>query len=422
MGQIDMTNPYGLATIQPSGQTTTTSTAVAVAVPAVTNRIPDSRAIANLPDVPLRTDIVTNPGPLVPSSIDFQDSEQFPTVIGNVIWDFWFQGTHLTFGSLNDALMFLDQNQQNMPLNEVLGLFENIRTRYLQLKAQKEFGGGLLEAYARGSNILRHYQSSETMHESTKAFWAEAKKDRDKVQRHLAGVRSLVSSHQWMTQAFVNYIMGAMGVSVLERRVYETHLPRARAQGLTARDVMRRAEQRRFARLRTDPTTFALHVTVRDIGDAIEDLIADPTIIDDPAERITGAQLGVVTRELRTKAPDLYSIKGKSDLWGYVNEPRQFYVPPNIHRDLRGMITRNDQDLTLQEQWEPAHLATAKPPKTLTRAQRTAARKGLPIQPDGPKKRKAAKRTRKPKGKKNHPALTGEEAKDKEEEEEGRED
>jgi hypothetical protein len=417
VGQIDMTNPYGLATIQLPGQTTATSTAVAVAVPAVTNRIPDSRAIANLPDVPLRTDVVVNPGPLVPNGIDFQDSEQYPTITGNVIWDFWFQGRHLTFGSLNDALMFLDQNQQNAPLNEVLGLFENIRARYLLLKAQKEFGGGLLEAYAKESNILRHYQSNEAMHESTKAFWAEAKKDRDKVQRHIRGVRSLVSGHQWMTQAFVNYIMGAMGVSVLERRVYETHLPRARANGLTARNVMRRAEQRRFARLRADPTTMALHVTVRDIGDAVEDLISDPTIIDRPAERITGAQLGVVTKELQTKAPDLYSIKGDSDLWGYVNEPRQFYVPPNIHRDLHGMITKHDQDLSLQEQWEPAHLATARPAISLTRAQKAAVRRGEPVPPDGPKVRKPPKRSRKAKGKKKHPALTENEAAAEDEEE-----
>jgi hypothetical protein len=71
VGQIDMTNPYGLATIQLPGQTTTTSTVVAVAVLAVTNRIPNSRAIVNLLDVPLRTDVVVNPGPLVLNGIDF---------------------------------------------------------------------------------------------------------------------------------------------------------------------------------------------------------------------------------------------------------------------------------------------------------------------------------------------------------------
>jgi hypothetical protein len=117
-----------------------------------------------------------------------------------------------------------------------------------------------------------------------------------------------------MTQAFINYIMEVMGVSVLERRVYETYLPRARANSLTARNVMRRAEQRRFTRLRANPTTMALHVTVRDIGDVVKDLISDLTIINQPAKRITSAQLGVVTKELQIKALDLYSIKGDSNL------------------------------------------------------------------------------------------------------------
>jgi hypothetical protein len=87
----------------------------------------------------------------------------------------------------------------------------------------------------------------------------------------------------------MNYIMGAMGVSVLERRVYKTYLLRARANSLTARNVMRRAEQRRFIRLRANPTTMALHVTVRDIRDVVKDLISDLTIINRPAERITSA-------------------------------------------------------------------------------------------------------------------------------------
>jgi hypothetical protein len=54
---------------------TITSTVVAIAVLVVTNRIPNLRAIVNLLDVPLRTDVVINPSPLVLNGIDFQDLE-----------------------------------------------------------------------------------------------------------------------------------------------------------------------------------------------------------------------------------------------------------------------------------------------------------------------------------------------------------
>jgi hypothetical protein len=78
----------------------------------------------------------------------------------------------------------------------------------------------------------------------------------------------------------VNYIIRVIDVSVLERRVYKTYLLRARANSLTARNVIRRAEQRRFTRLRANPTTIALHVIVRDIRDVVKDLILDLTIIN----------------------------------------------------------------------------------------------------------------------------------------------
>ena len=87
----------------------------------------------------------------------------------------------------------------------------------------------------------------------------------------------------------MDYILGAIGISILERRVYKTYLPRARANSLTAQDVIRRAEQRRFIRLRANPTTFALNVTVRDIRDIIKDLITDLTIINHLTKRITSA-------------------------------------------------------------------------------------------------------------------------------------
>ena len=76
---------------------------------------------------------------------------------------------------------------------------------------------------------------------------------------------------------------------MLERRVYKTYFLRARVNTLTARDVIRRAEQRRFIRLRANPITFALNVTVRDIRDIIKDLITDLTITDRPNKRITSA-------------------------------------------------------------------------------------------------------------------------------------
>ena len=76
---------------------------------------------------------------------------------------------------------------------------------------------------------------------------------------------------------------------MLERRVYKTYFLRARANSLTTRDIIRRAEQRRFIRLRADPITFALNVTVRDIRDIIKDLITDLTIADRPNKRITSA-------------------------------------------------------------------------------------------------------------------------------------
>ena len=76
---------------------------------------------------------------------------------------------------------------------------------------------------------------------------------------------------------------------MLERRVYKTYFLRARVNSLTIRDIIRRAEQRRFIRLRANPITFALNVTVRDIRDIIKDLITDLTITDRPNKRITSA-------------------------------------------------------------------------------------------------------------------------------------
>ena len=76
---------------------------------------------------------------------------------------------------------------------------------------------------------------------------------------------------------------------MLERRVYKTYFLRARVNSLTTRDIMRRAEQRRFTRLRANPITFALNVTVRDIRDIIKDLITDLTITDRLNKRITSA-------------------------------------------------------------------------------------------------------------------------------------
>jgi Ulp1 protease family, C-terminal catalytic domain len=350
-----------------------------------------------------RRDVTTASAPFTQGVVDFANQRLYPQVGYGVNWGMVWQGVYHQFNSLNEALYFLDQ-QPNPPLRDALDFFEELRQRYVGLKMQKEYGGNLLYTYAHGSNLLKHYQDNKKMNEQTKSFWGEAHRDRNKVTRHYDGIRRLVINHPWSVQEFWDqYILGSMRTDVLDIRTIETDFKSAYDEGFAIRDVMIRAEQLRWGRLIDDPATPDIHITARDIRNAILDLTEDANVINDPEERITQQGLQYLTNQLQREQPTRLQLKGALPLWGYVDERRQLFVPPSQRRALNEEVNAVEQAVSAQEQFEQRYPAEARPPKN-TKAMRKHARLGQNVLDSDGKplyggKDKAARKRRKPKAK-----------------------
>jgi hypothetical protein len=204
---------------------------------------------------------------LVPSNVDFRDTVKFPRVDADLTWVVPWPGQDQYFHSLNDALFWMQQNQNQVSFGLTVQMFEAIRQQYTRLKYQKECGGSLLHAYASSTGLLKHgYINNAEMHQRTVGFWAEAKKDRDKVSRHAATVRNLTHRDGWMTTEFVEkYMLRAMNEDVFGSRLINNYFPDARDSGFSILELMRRAEQIRWGRFRADVKGFNPAIMNRDI-------------------------------------------------------------------------------------------------------------------------------------------------------------
>ena len=335
---------------------------------------------------------------LQPSGLDLRGTQEFPLITAGVQWTVKLHPQRSrSFESLNAALAYLDEKIQagdpKVTSDAIIQNFDNLRTQYAQqVKLQKEFGGSLLFEFAKRSHVRHQYSKDQALSDGTKAFWIEAGRDRNKVTRHLDGLRRL-EDNQWSCPGFVEgYVMKSMNTKVVETNVYEQHLARARKWGLPIRKVMRRAEQRRWMRIQEAPTTSKIEITVRDINLAVSDLVQDEDAADNPDERVTNAGLQRLTETLRRAAHD--RVPKDLKVWGYVDEIRQIFVPPgtNASDDLREIRQYYD----LQIAFEVEHPITTAPPR-VTKGRSTTnvgkegfARDGKPL----PKRKGAKKRKR----------------------------
>lgn len=310
--------------------------------------------------------VVISLPPLRPSGMDLNGTQQFPLVTAGVRWTVNLMPLgRREFNSLNAALACLDEQIRNRPQlvtsDAIMRAFDDLRQQYAQrVKMQKEYGGSLLFEFAELSKVRQQYHRDQAVFDNTKDFWAEAKRDRTKVTRHIEGLRRLVE-HGWTCREFMEgYVMKSMGTEVVETNVYEQHFSRARQWGLSLRQVMQRAEQRRMMRIQEVPETSNLDITVRDINLAVNDLVEDENATNEPDERVTNAQLKRFTDKLRRVAPDRVPAEG---LWGYVDERRQMLIPPSP--GMPEIIKKVRERHELQERYEAAHPTTAVPPRTV---------------------------------------------------------
>jgi len=142
------------------------------------------------------------------------------------------------------------------------------------------------------------------MHKRTIGFWAEAKKDRDKVSRHAATVRNLTHRDGWMTTEFVEkYMLRAMNEDVFGSRLINNYFPDARDSGFSILELMRRAEQIRWGRFRADVKAFNPAITNADIKQAVEDLMTDEDHLNDPSNQMTPREHHILTDRMQNENP-----------------------------------------------------------------------------------------------------------------------
>ena len=312
-----------------------------------------------------------------PSEMNLTGTQEFPLVTAGVQWRVTLLGRFQDFDSLNAALACLE-NQIRMRSTGPIAImesFEDLRRQYTQrVKMQKEYGGSLLFEFAEKTLLRKQYAKDDALFEGTKQFWSEAKTDRNKVTRHIDGLRRLVQE-KWICREFMEgYVMKGMNTEVVETNVYEQHLARARQWGLTAREVMQRAEQRRMRRIYEHPDTPSVDITTRDVNLAVDDLVEDGNIVNKPEEKITNAALRNLTELVKKATPN--RVPPAMPLWGYVDERRQIFVPPRREQSQTGEairirlpqadeIKRLCDHYDRQTQFESNNLAFAKPPQKI---------------------------------------------------------
>jgi hypothetical protein len=220
------------------------------------------------------------------------------------------------------------------------------------------------------------------MYQRTVAFWAEAKKDRDKVSRHAATVRNLAHRDGWVTTEFVEkYMLRAMNKDVFRSRVINNYFPNARDSGFSILELMRRAEQIRWGRFRADVKGFNPAITNADIKQAVADLMTDEDYLNNPNNRMTSKEHHILTDRMQNENPRRWALKGTNPLWGYLNEHRQYFIPPMrgydqlSPQDIQNNVNDANNAIAYMEDFTRTHPRTAKPPRKPTMAERSAARK-----------------------------------------------